>query len=127
MTKPSAGEIRSKSANVDNIFLRATESYRSSTPQPDVIQKIDDYIAEALLFISDIIDEARAEDPEKNENKSAEQLLADPEMTKRFRERFTDVFMRKLNRPASNVEQGRMIDPAANLKATLLGATKRVL
>lgn len=126
MTMPTPEAVRSKSTNVDSVFLRAVEAYRSSTPQPDVIKKIDDYAAEALLLIDEVIENVRAIDPEKNKDKSPEQLLADPEMTERFRERFAEVFQRKLNREASNVENGRIIEPAANLKSTLLGAIQHI-
>jgi len=124
MTIPTAEEVRSKSSNVDNVFLRAVESYRYGTPQPDVIRTIADYKSEALLLIADIIEIARAEDPEKNSDKSVEQLLADPESAKRFHDRFMDVLGRKINRPINAVEEGRMVDPMANTKAILLGATK---
>jgi|GEM_PF-2309945 len=124
MTIPTPEDIRSKSSSIDNIFLKAVEKYRNHTPQPDVIHTIDQCKEQALALISEIIEQVRAKDPVKNAEKSAEQLLADQETTNRFRDRFIEVFTRKVNHQPNSVEQGRIIDPMATIKSILIGAAR---
>lgn len=122
MTMPTPDSIRSKSANVDNVLVRAIEMQRMHKPLDQVIEVIRECKKCALELIEPVLTKMKTEDEQVGNNLSAEQLLADPEMLERFRAQFTDLFQRKLNRIPSTVEKGRMIDPAASTKAILIGA-----
>ncbi len=127
MTQPDVEGLRSKMANTDSVFLRAIEGYRSAAPQPEVIKAIEDYKAEVIAIVAPIAEAIRATDPEKYKRHSVEDILKDEEIFERFRQRFFDVFKAKVRHnkvDPTNVEQCRMIGPAASTKSMLIGAIK---